>query len=33
LLGAIVLGLVVSQLQTNAPAFSSRYNFFHRNAL
>jgi hypothetical protein len=29
LLGAIVLFLTVSQLQVNAPAFSSRYNFFH----
>jgi multidrug transporter EmrE-like cation transporter len=33
LLGAILLLMVVSQLQTNAPAFSSRYNFFHRKAL
>ena len=32
LLGAILLSLCVSQLQTNAPAFSSRYNFFHRAA-
>jgi len=30
LLGVTVLVLVVSQLQVNAPAFSSRYNFFHR---
>ena len=30
LLGATVLVVVVSQLQVNAPAFSSRYNFFHR---
>src|SRR5439155_7087406 len=30
LLGATVLVLIVSQLQVNAPAFSSRYNFFHR---
>ena len=30
LLAATVLVLVVSQLQVNAPAFSSRYNFFHR---
>jgi hypothetical protein len=33
LLGATVLTLVVSQLQVNAPAFSSRYNFFHRKSL
>lgn len=33
LLGVTVLILVVSQLQVNAPAFSSRYNFFHRNSL
>lgn len=33
LLGAIALFLIVSQLQVNAPAFSSRYNFFHRDAL
>jgi len=33
LLGATVLVLVVSQLQVNAPAFSSRYNFFHRKSL
>jgi multidrug transporter EmrE-like cation transporter len=32
LLGAVLLSLCVSQLQTNAPAFSSRYNFFHRAA-
>jgi hypothetical protein len=32
LLGATLLLLCVSQLQTNAPAFSSRYNFFHRAA-
>jgi hypothetical protein len=32
LLGATVLVLLVSQLQANAPAFSSRYNFFHRKA-
>jgi hypothetical protein len=32
LLGAILLLLCVSQLQVNAPAFSSRYNFFHRAA-
>jgi uncharacterized membrane protein YozB (DUF420 family) len=31
-LAAIVLILVVSQSQVNAPAFSSRYNFFHRNS-
>ena len=30
LLGATALLLIVSQLQANAPAFSSRYNFFHR---
>ena len=30
LLGVTALVLVVSQLQVNAPAFSSRYNFFHR---
>ena len=30
LLGVTVLVVVVSQLQVNAPAFSSRYNFFHR---
>ena len=33
LLGATALFLIVSQLQVNAPAFSSRYNFFHRNTL
>ena len=33
LLGAIVLLLTVSQLQVNAPAFSSRYNLFHRKSL
>jgi hypothetical protein len=33
LLGAIVLFLIGSQLQVNAPAFSSRYNFFHRKSL
>lgn len=33
LLGATVLVLVVSQLQVNAPAFSSRYNFYHRKSL
>lgn len=32
LLGATLLLLCVSQLQANAPAFSSRYNFFHRAA-
>jgi hypothetical protein len=32
LLGATALLLLVSQLQTNAPAFSSRYNFFHRQS-
>lgn len=32
LLGATALLLIVSQLQVNAPAFSSRYNFFHRNS-
>ena len=30
LVGATALVLVVSQLTVNAPAFSSRYNFFHR---
>jgi membrane protein YdbS with pleckstrin-like domain len=30
LLGTTALVLLVSQLQVNAPAFSSRYNFFHR---
>lgn len=30
LLGATALLLTVSQLQINAPAFSTRYNFFHR---
>jgi len=30
LLGVTVLIVVVSQLEVNAPAFSSRYNFFHR---
>jgi Predicted membrane protein (DUF2142) len=30
ILGAAGLFLIVSQLQVNAPAFSSRYNFFHR---
>jgi hypothetical protein len=29
LLGVTVLVAVISQLQVNAPAFSSRYNFFH----
>ena len=33
LLGATALFLTVSQLQVNAPAFSSQYNFFHRKAL
>jgi hypothetical protein len=33
LLGATVLFLIVSQLQVNGPAFSSRYNFFHHQAL
>ena len=33
LLGVTVLIVVVSQLQVNAPAFSSRYNFFHRKSL
>jgi hypothetical protein len=33
LLGTIALFLLVSQLQVNAPAFSSRYNFFHRKSL
>ncbi len=33
LLGATVLVVVVSQVQVNAPAFSSRYNFFHRKSL
>jgi len=33
LLCATVLFLTVSQLQVNAPAFSSRYNFFHRKSL
>jgi hypothetical protein len=33
LLGATALVLIVSQLTVNAPAFSSRYNFFHRNSL
>jgi hypothetical protein len=33
LLGATVLVVVASQLQVNAPAFSSRYNFFHRKSL
>jgi len=32
LLGATVFVLIVSQIQVNAPAFSSRYNFFHRNS-
>src|SRR3984893_17462270 len=31
-LGTTVLVLIVSQLQVNAPAFSSRYNFFHRKS-
>ena len=30
LLGLIALGLTISQLNVNAPAFSSPYNFFHR---
>jgi multidrug transporter EmrE-like cation transporter len=33
LLGVTVLVVVVSQLAVNAPAFSSRYNFFHRKSL
>src|SRR5947207_15022466 len=33
LLGATVLVVVVSQLQVNAPAFSNRYNCFHRKSL
>lgn len=33
LLGATALVVIVSQLQVNAPAFSSRYNFFHRKAI
>jgi hypothetical protein len=33
LLGVTVLVAVVSQSQGNAPAFSSRYNFFHRKSL
>ncbi|HEX4639369.1 MAG TPA: DUF2142 domain-containing protein [Chthoniobacterales bacterium] len=33
LLGATIVIVLVSQLQTNAPAFASRYNFFHRKAL
>jgi hypothetical protein len=33
LLGVTVLVVVVSQLQVNAPAFSSRYNFFHYKSL
>ena len=33
LLGATVLALIVSQVHANAPAFSSRYNFFHRKTL
>jgi hypothetical protein len=32
LLGATILVVVFSQLQVNAPAFSSRYNFFHRES-
>src|SRR5581483_6111508 len=31
LFAATALLLLVSQIQVNAPAFSSRYNFFHRN--
>ena len=30
LLGVIALGLTISQLNVSAPAFASRYNFFHR---
>jgi len=33
ILGATALLLIGSQLQVNAPAFSSRYNFFHRPVL
>jgi len=33
ILGATALLLIGSQLQVNAPAFSSRYNFFHRSVL
>jgi hypothetical protein len=29
-LGAIAMIVIISQLQLNAPAFQSRYNFFHR---
>jgi hypothetical protein len=32
LLGATVLLMICSQLQANAPAFSSRYNFFHHRS-
>jgi hypothetical protein len=32
LVGATVVFLGFSQIQVNAPAFSSRYNFFHRAA-
>ena len=32
LLAATALLLLLSQIQVNAPAFSSRYNFFHRHA-
>ena len=32
LIGAIALVLIVSQLQVNAPAFASRYNFFHQSS-
>jgi hypothetical protein len=32
-LGATAIVLIVSQLQVNAPTFSSRYNFFHRTTL
>ena len=31
LLGLTLLVMIVSQLHANTPAFSSRYNFFHRN--
>ncbi|PYK30112.1 MAG: hypothetical protein DME57_07915 [Verrucomicrobia bacterium] len=32
-LAATLLLVLISQFQTNAPAFASRYNFFHRTAL
>jgi hypothetical protein len=33
ILAATLLVVLISQVQANAPAFASRYNFFHRKAL